>query len=120
MSPRPLLISLLVGSTALGACSPDEKTLRELSTTESLALCNAYVDESRSCTGFDMRCLDQVQGVCMRKQLVDMCLESLQWSTCPVSRFEGCFERRLCEVPDTGDNLPCFIECMTESGGTAQ
>jgi hypothetical protein len=113
MSLLRVLAAFLCG-TALTACSPEEKTLRELSTTESLATCNAYVDESRACMGFDMRCLDQVQGVCSRKQLIDMCLEGLQWSTCPESRFRFCYEKMLCEIQDDAGVLPCFIQCMTE------
>lgn len=111
---------LLFASALALACSPDEKTLRELSTTEARALCNAYVDESRRCTGFDMRCLDQAQGVCTRNQLIMMCLEGLPWSTCPESRFRACFERRLCDVQDDGGTLPCFVECQSESNVMGQ
>jgi hypothetical protein len=119
MSPKSFLIALLCGAT-LSACSPDEKTLRELSTVESLSVCNAYVDESRRCMGFDMRCPEQVQGVCTRKQLVDTCLEGLTWSTCPVTRFERCFMKDLCQVQDDGAVLPCFVQCMTESNAELQ
>lgn len=119
MRATPLLL-LLLASRVTAACSPEEKTLRELSTTESRGLCTAYVDESRSCVGFDMRCLDQAQGVCSRNQLVSMCLEGLQWSTCLVSRFEDCFRRRLCEVQDDGGTLPCFVECQSESNVMTQ
>lgn len=113
--PLLRLFLALAGASLLFSCSPEEKTLRELSTTESLQMCNDYVDESRSCMGFDMRCLDQVQGVCSRKQLIDLCLEGLQWSTCPESRFRRCFEKDLCQVQDDGGVLPCFVQCMTES-----
>ena len=119
MSKLALLTALLLGAV-LGACSPDEKTLRELSTVESLEVCNSYVDESRACVGFDMRCPEQVQGVCTRKQLVDTCLEGLAWSTCPVTRFERCFSNNLCQVQDDGGVLPCFVQCMTESNAETQ